>query len=43
MSTLEPLASKYRPKSLDEFIGQQHLVGANGPIRKFLETGMFPQ
>ncbi|HPP18782.1 MAG TPA: replication-associated recombination protein A [Candidatus Dojkabacteria bacterium] len=42
MSTLEPLASKYRPKSLDEFIGQQHLVGANGPIRKFLETGNVP-
>lgn len=42
MSTLEPLASKYRPKSLDEFIGQQHLVGANGPIRKFLETKNIP-
>ena len=42
MSTLETLASKYRPKSLDEFIGQQHLVGANGPIRKFLETGNVP-
>jgi len=42
MSTLEPLASKYRPKSLDEFIGQQHLVGVNGPIRKFLETGNVP-
>lgn len=42
MSTLEPLASKYRPKSLDEFIGQQHLVGGNGPIRKFLETGNVP-
>ena len=42
MSTLEPLASKYRPKSLDEFIGQQHLVGPNGPIRKFLETGNVP-
>jgi len=42
MSTVEPLASKYRPKSLDEFIGQQHLVGANGPIRKFLETGNVP-
>ena len=42
MNTLEPLASKYRPKSLDEFIGQQHLVGVNGPIRKFLETGNVP-
>ena len=42
MSSLEPLASKYRPKTLDEFIGQQHLIGENGPIRKFLETGNVP-
>ncbi len=38
----EPLASKYRPKTLDDFIGQEHLVGENGPIRKFLETGNIP-
>jgi len=42
MANYEPLASKYRPKSLDEFIGQQHLIGENGPIRKFLETGNVP-
>jgi putative ATPase len=38
----EPLASKYRPKSLDGFIGQEHLIGENGPIRKFLEAGKIP-
>ncbi|MDD3474566.1 MAG: replication-associated recombination protein A [Candidatus Dojkabacteria bacterium] len=38
----EPLASKYRPKKLDDFIGQEHLVGENGPIRKFLESGNIP-
>ena len=38
----EPLASKYRPKTLEEFVGQEHLVGKNGPIRKFLETGKIP-
>jgi putative ATPase len=38
----EPLASKYRPKKLDDFIGQEHLVGKNGPIRKFLESGKIP-
>ncbi|HEV7423697.1 MAG TPA: AAA family ATPase [Candidatus Paceibacterota bacterium] len=27
----EPLASKIRPKSLDEFIGQEHLVGVGNP------------
>ncbi len=38
----EPLASKYRPKTLEEFVGQEHLVGKDGPIRKFLETGNIP-
>ena len=39
----EPLASKIRPKSLDEFVGQQHLVGAalktgsKGPLRVAIE------
>ncbi len=30
---MEPLASKIRPKSLNEFIGQEHLVGPKGPLR----------
>lgn len=34
-----PLAEQLRPKTLDEFIGQEHLVGKNGPIRKMLEAG----
>lgn len=38
----EPLASKQRPNKLDQFIGQDHLVGENGPIRKFIETGQIP-
>ena len=42
MPIYEPLASKYRPKTLDNFIGQKHLVGENGPIRKFLKTGIIP-
>lgn len=42
MPIYEPLASKYRPKTLDDFIGQEHLVGENGPIRKFLDTGRIP-
>lgn len=29
----EPLASKIRPNSLDEIIGQQHLIGEGKPIR----------
>lgn len=30
---MEPLASKIRPKSLEEFVGQEHLVGQNKPLR----------
>lgn len=33
-----PLAEKMRPKSLDEFFGQEEIVGENSPIRKMLET-----
>ncbi len=42
MGVYEPLASKYRPNTLDQFVGQSHLVGRNGPIRKFLEAGHIP-
>ena len=42
MGVYEPLASKYRPTNLDDFIGQNHLVGPNGPIRKFIELGKVP-
>ncbi len=34
---MEPLASKIRPKTLSEFIGQEHLVGADKPIRIAIE------
>jgi putative ATPase len=34
-----PLADRLRPKNLDEFIGQEHLVGAGKPIRRMIETG----
>lgn len=42
MGVYEPLASKYRPATLDQFVGQNHLVGKSGPIRKFLEAGQIP-
>ncbi len=42
MTNLEPLASKYRPKKLEDFVGQEHLIGENGPIKKFLDTGKIP-
>jgi putative ATPase len=33
----EPLASRMRPVSLDEFVGQSHLVGPGGPVRAAIE------
>ncbi|TBR44304.1 replication-associated recombination protein A [Marinomonas agarivorans] len=35
----EPLAARMRPTSLDNYIGQEHLVGAGKPLRKMVETG----
>ncbi|MDQ3014883.1 MAG: replication-associated recombination protein A [bacterium] len=34
---MEPLAAKIRPKTLDEFVGQQHLVGPGKPLRIAIE------
>lgn len=33
-----PLAEQMRPKSLDEVLGQEHLTGSNGTIRRMLEN-----
>ena len=37
-----PLAERLRPKTLDDVIGQTHLVGPEGIIRKFLSAGFLP-
>ncbi len=34
---MEPLASKIRPKNLEDFIGQEHLVGKEKPLRIAIE------
>lgn len=34
-----PLAERVRPKSLDEYIGQKHLVGENAVLRKMIDSG----
>lgn len=34
---MEPLASRLRPKNLDEFVGQEHLVGGGKPLRVAIE------
>jgi putative ATPase len=37
-----PLAEKLRPTSLDDYIGQKHLVGENAILKKAIETGNIP-
>jgi len=37
-----PLAERLRPQSLDDFVGQEHLVGKDGPIRKSISMGILP-
>src|SRR5262249_7022640 len=34
-----PLADRLRPQSLDEVVGQDHLLGPGGPIRRMVEGG----
>lgn len=36
---LSPLAEQLRPQSLDDVIGQQHLIGAGKPLRVAIESG----
>ena len=35
----QPLAERMRPKTLEEFTGQKHLVGKDGVIRKMIKSG----
>ncbi len=37
-----PLAERLRPQSLDDFIGQKHLVGKGAVLRKMIESGRVP-
>lgn len=37
-----PLAERMRPQNLDGFIGQSHLAGADGPLRKIIENKKIP-
>ncbi|MCA9385213.1 AAA family ATPase [Candidatus Dojkabacteria bacterium] len=37
-----PLADRLRPENLEEYVGQETLVGADGVLRKLLESDVFP-
>jgi hypothetical protein len=34
-----PLAERVRPQNINDLIGQEHLIGLDAPIRKFIEYG----
>lgn len=42
MSSAEPLAERLRPTSLDQVVGQQHLVGEGKIFQKILNSGIMP-
>ncbi len=37
-----PLADSIRPKTLDDVVGQQHLLGEGKPLRRIIESGRIP-
>lgn len=42
MSSVIPLAERLRPKNLDDYIGQEHLVGENSALRNAIVSGNIP-
>ena len=41
-STVAPLAARMRPRTLDEFVGQQHIVGPGHALRRAIESDNVP-
>ncbi|MDB5119234.1 MAG: family ATPase [Sphingobacteriales bacterium] len=42
MATLPPLAERMRPTTLNDYVGQQHLVGEGAILRKAIQSGNLP-
>jgi putative ATPase len=42
LDTFAPLAERLRPRNLDEYIGQEHLLGKGKALRNALESGNIP-
>ena len=38
----KPLADEIRPRTLDEVVGQQHILGPNGLLRRIADSGQIP-
>ena len=37
-----PLAARLRPRSIGEIVGQRHLLGPSGPLRRLIESDRLP-
>ena len=37
-----PLADRIRPKTLDDVVGQSHILGEGKPLRRIIENGQIP-
>lgn len=42
MKSTIPLAERLRPASIDDYIGQKHIIGENAVLRRAIETGRVP-
>ena len=38
----KPLADEIRPTSLDDVVGQRHILGRDGLLRRIVESGQIP-
>ncbi|CAM4276379.1 replication-associated recombination protein A [Cytophagaceae bacterium 50C-KIRBA] len=39
---MQPLAERMRPSLLEDYIGQEHLMGSQGPLRRAIDAGHLP-
>ena len=39
---MQPLAERVRPQTLEHYIGQEHIIGANGSLKKAIEQNLLP-
>ena len=42
MNDYKPLADEIRPDSLDDVVGQRHILGEKGMLRRIVNSGQIP-
>jgi putative ATPase len=42
LDSFAPLAERMRPRNLDDYVGQEHILGKTKPLRRALEAGIVP-